>query len=45
MAAAQAAQSDGKDTVFGKIIRGEIPCKFIYEDKEVIMEICIVMCI
>ncbi|XP_069102740.1 adenosine 5'-monophosphoramidase HINT1-like [Argopecten irradians] len=28
---AQAA-SPGGDTVFGKILRGEIPCKFIYED-------------
>ena len=21
-----------EDTIFGKILRGEIPCKFIYED-------------
>lgn len=41
MAAAQTAKSDG-DTIFGKIIRGEIPCEFIYEDKKVIMEISIV---
>lgn len=25
----------GGDTVFGKILRKEIPCKFIYEDEEV----------
>lgn len=24
----------GGDTVFGKILRKEIPCKFIYEDEE-----------
>jgi histidine triad (HIT) family protein len=26
----------GGDTIFGKIIRGEIPTKFIYEDDQVI---------
>lgn len=25
----------GGDTIFGKIIRKEIPCKFIYEDDKV----------
>ncbi|XP_060073418.1 adenosine 5'-monophosphoramidase HINT1-like [Ylistrum balloti] len=24
----------GEDTIFGKILRGEIPCKFIYEDDQ-----------
>ena len=28
---AQAAQSGG-DTIFGKILRKEIPCNYIYED-------------
>jgi len=28
---AQSAQAGG-DTIFGKILRKEIPCKFIYED-------------
>ena len=31
---AQEAQSGG-DTIFGKILRGEIPCDFIYEDEKV----------
>lgn len=31
---AQAAAPEG-DTIFGKIIRKEIPCNFIYEDKQV----------
>lgn len=31
---AQTAQPGG-DTIFGKIIRGEIPCKKIYEDDQV----------
>ena len=26
----------GGDTIFGKILRGEIPTKFIYEDDQVI---------
>ncbi|KAA0194580.1 hypothetical protein HAZT_HAZT004640 [Hyalella azteca] len=30
---AQAAQPSG-DTIFGKILRGEIPTKFIYEDEK-----------
>lgn len=33
-AKAQAA-SPGDDTIFGKIVRGEIPCKTIYEDDKV----------
>lgn len=28
----------GGDTVFGKILRKEIPCKFIYEDDRVIIK-------
>ena len=31
---AQTAKPGG-DTIFGKIIRGEIPTKFIYEDEQV----------
>lgn len=31
---AQEAQAGG-DTIFGKILRKEIPCKFIYEDDQV----------
>lgn len=31
---AQVAQA-GADTIFGKILRKEIPCKFIYEDDQV----------
>lgn len=38
----QAAQSakpqDPRDTIFGKIARGEIPTKFIYEDDKVWIE-------
>ncbi|KAF7283977.1 histidine triad nucleotide binding protein 1 [Rhynchophorus ferrugineus] len=30
---AQSAQA-GEDTIFGKILRKEIPCKFIYEDDQ-----------
>lgn len=26
----------GNDTIFGKIIRGEIPCRKVYEDDEVL---------
>lgn len=33
-AKAQTAQPGG-DTIFGKIIRGEIPSKFVYEDDKV----------
>ena len=29
------ATEAGGDTIFGKILRGEIPCKFIYEDDQV----------
>lgn len=32
---AQEAKSGGDDTIFGKILRGEIPCDFIYEDEKV----------
>ena len=35
VAKAQAAVPGG-DTVFGKILRKEIPCSFIYEDDKVI---------
>ncbi|XP_074605366.1 histidine triad nucleotide binding protein 1 [Brevipalpus obovatus] len=31
---AQEASPDANDTIFGKILRGEIPCKFIYEDDQ-----------
>lgn len=31
---AQGAQAGG-DTIFGKILRKEIPCNFIYEDDQV----------
>lgn len=31
---AQAARPGG-DTIFGKILRKEIPCSFIYEDDQV----------
>lgn len=34
MKAAQVAKPGG-DTIFGKIIRGDIPCDFIYEDDQV----------
>lgn len=30
-----AAPSDLNDTIFGKILRKEIPCNFIYEDDQV----------
>lgn len=33
--AAQKATRGGDDTIFGKIIRKEIPAKIIYEDEEV----------
>jgi len=33
-----ADQQAGGDTIFGKILRGEIPCKFIYEDAQVVMQ-------
>ncbi|MEQ1516609.1 MAG: histidine triad nucleotide-binding protein [Usitatibacteraceae bacterium] len=26
----------GNDTIFGKILRGEIPCKKVYEDEEIL---------
>lgn len=32
---ALAAQPDG-DTIFGKILRKEIPCQFIYEDEKAV---------
>ncbi|XP_012227907.1 adenosine 5'-monophosphoramidase HINT1 [Linepithema humile] len=31
---AQSAAPDGGDTIFGKILRKEIPCNFIYEDSQ-----------
>lgn len=36
VSAAEKAKPGG-DTIFGKIIRGEIPCEFIYEDAQVAM--------
>lgn len=33
---AQKAEAGG-DTIFGKILRKEIPCNFIYEDEQVSM--------
>lgn len=32
---AQTAQPGG-DTIFGKILRKEIPCDFVYEDEQVL---------
>lgn len=32
---AQGATGGEGDTIFGKILKGEIPCKFIYEDEQV----------
>ncbi|XP_055919678.1 adenosine 5'-monophosphoramidase HINT1 [Eupeodes corollae] len=32
--AQEAAASAGEDTIFGKILRKEIPCKFIHEDEK-----------
>lgn len=34
VALAQTAKAGG-DTIFGKILRKEIPCEFIYEDEQV----------
>jgi len=31
-----APPAEGSDTIFGKILRKEIPCKFIYEDDSVV---------
>lgn len=31
-AKAQTATDDGQETVFGKMLKGKIPAKFIYED-------------
>ena len=36
VAKAQSAQAS-EDTIFGKILRKEIPCDFIYEDDQVIL--------
>lgn len=36
VAKAQAADATVEDTIFGKIIRKEIPCNFIHEDDRVI---------
>lgn len=33
--------SAGGDTVFGKIIRGEIPCTFLHEDDKVFLRVLI----
>lgn len=40
---AKLAENTGGDTIFGKILRKEIPCEFIYEDDKVIItfSICI----
>ncbi|KFB48648.1 protein kinase C inhibitor, putative [Anopheles sinensis] len=35
VAKAQAADSAAEDTIFGKILRKEIPCNFIYEDDKI----------
>ena len=40
---AQAASGKDSDTIFGKILRGEIPCKFIYEDEQVEIIIIIII--
>lgn len=32
---ALAADAAAEDTIFGKILRKEIPCEFIYEDDQV----------
>lgn len=32
----------GGDTIFGKILRKEIPCKFIYEDDQVIADFLLI---
>ena len=42
---AQAASGKDSDTIFGKILREEIPCKFIYEDEQVEIIIIIVIII
>lgn len=39
---AKAAAPTG-DTIFGKILSGAIPCKFIYEDEHVRFEIYFVL--
>ena len=33
--AAREARAERGDTIFGKIVRGEIPCSFIYQDDQV----------
>jgi histidine triad (HIT) family protein len=33
--AQEVSPSEAEDTIFGKIVRGEIPAKFIYEDEKV----------
>merc|ERR1712063_202011 len=30
-------QDDSQDTIFGKIIRGDIPCDFVYEDDQAVV--------
>lgn len=32
----------GGDTIFGKILRKEIPCNFIYEDDQVVVTVTMV---
>ena len=32
---AQGSTGGEGDTIFGKMLKGEIPCKFIYEDEQV----------
>lgn len=43
IAKAQSAQPGG-DTIFGKIIRKEIPAKIIYEDEQVSCTCCVALC-
>lgn len=38
---AQAADANAADTIFGKILRKEIPCEFIHEDDQVFKHISI----
>lgn len=37
VAKAQTASAGG-ETIFGKMLKGQIPCKFIYEDDKVWLE-------
>lgn len=38
LAAASEVPAINEDTIFGKILRKEIPCNFIYEDDKVIIK-------